>query len=211
MRTSHPPAAATWLLENLCSGQKNESLTGDLIEEFQRGRSRLWYWWQVLAAIFVSFYREVSSHNLLAVSAIATGWTIWLSYQSVCRPLLNEVFLPWITKAPLIFGRGTPEGFAWWTIWLSVRAISGWTIAKLYRAHAIGMVLVFSVSVLIWKLQDFPWTCHLVLEADSDARYFLALIAGLMSMFLPSIFIVLGGLLAARPDQSLAANPDQNH
>lgn len=206
MRTSHPPLAATWLLEHFYSSQKNESLIGDLMEEYRCGRSRAWYWREVLGAILVSFFREIRTHSLLAICALATGWTIWLSYQSVSPPLLNEFFFSWLDKLPLVFGHGTPEGLGWWIIWLSVRATSGWIVAKLYRAHATAMVLVLSASVLIWKLQDLPWTCHLVLDAVSDRRYLPTLIAGLMSMFLPSIFVVLGGLLAVRSDRGLAVN-----
>jgi hypothetical protein len=40
MSLRKPPAVATWLLRHLGPGYHNESLAGDLFEEYQLGRSR---------------------------------------------------------------------------------------------------------------------------------------------------------------------------
>jgi len=53
MRDQLPPRVATWLAQRLVSGPKRESLLGDLIEQYRQGRSGIWYWRQVLAAILV--------------------------------------------------------------------------------------------------------------------------------------------------------------
>jgi hypothetical protein len=44
---------ATWLLKHLGPGYRSESLAGDLFEEYQRDRTRAWYWRQTAAAILV--------------------------------------------------------------------------------------------------------------------------------------------------------------
>ena len=49
-----PPALATWLLAHFASEYQRDSLAGDLIEQFHLGRSRWWYWKQVIAALVVS-------------------------------------------------------------------------------------------------------------------------------------------------------------
>jgi hypothetical protein len=56
MRTA--PAVATWLLEQSCSDAEHESVTGDLLEQYHLGRSRVWYWWQVLLIVFVRLSRN---------------------------------------------------------------------------------------------------------------------------------------------------------
>jgi hypothetical protein len=48
-----PPRIATWLLEHLGPGYRNESLAGDLFEEYQQDRTRAWYWREVIAAICI--------------------------------------------------------------------------------------------------------------------------------------------------------------
>lgn len=51
MKPRTPPAPATWLLRHFGPQFNAEALAGDLLEEFREGRSRAWYWRQVLAAI----------------------------------------------------------------------------------------------------------------------------------------------------------------
>jgi hypothetical protein len=49
-----PPKFALWLLEQWGSPYHSESLAGDLIEQYQEGRSRAWCWGQVTAAIVIA-------------------------------------------------------------------------------------------------------------------------------------------------------------
>lgn len=74
MRPNHPPKIATWILENLSPGRKNEALAGDLLEEFRRGRTALWYWRQVLTAIISAFAGKLRTQWPAIVYAML--WTI---------------------------------------------------------------------------------------------------------------------------------------
>jgi hypothetical protein len=58
-----PPRIATSLLERLGPGYRNESLAGDLFEEYQQGRTRAWYWRQTLVAVCIG--RAASLRRLL--------------------------------------------------------------------------------------------------------------------------------------------------
>jgi hypothetical protein len=53
MTNAVPPRIATWLLERLGPDYRNESLSGDLFEEYQQGRTRAWYWRQAVVAICI--------------------------------------------------------------------------------------------------------------------------------------------------------------
>lgn len=49
MTKRHPPRVASWLLDRILP--VGDPLTGDLVEEFGRRGSRLWFWRQVAGAV----------------------------------------------------------------------------------------------------------------------------------------------------------------
>jgi hypothetical protein len=52
-----PPKVALWLLQQCETGYHAESLAGDLIEEYRRGRSLSWLWLQVAMAVRLAALR----------------------------------------------------------------------------------------------------------------------------------------------------------
>src|SRR5216684_4519442 len=93
MQVTQPPRLATWLLERLASGEKRESVIGDLAEQYQHGRSLTWYWRQVLSTILVGVMKDLREHRLLAIrsviltSAVVVGWVecTWVAYLCARR------------------------------------------------------------------------------------------------------------------------------
>ena len=205
MRSRRAPATATWLLERLHCGSRNDSLTGDLMEEYEHGRSRIWYWKQVLIAIAVSFYTDIRAHSLLTLRALATGWAAWLSYYYVKSWVFSHAFFHVLSfKLPLAFGH---EGLVWWILRLGAWGGSGWLVARLHREHATTMVLAFATSIVVWKLQILPWTCHLTVDAIGDARYRFELVAELMGIILPPVSSLLVGLSDSRAERQPNTQP----
>jgi hypothetical protein len=49
-----PPGLALWFLKHWGSPYHRESLAGDLIEQYQEGRSKAWCWKQVAVAVLVA-------------------------------------------------------------------------------------------------------------------------------------------------------------
>jgi hypothetical protein len=86
-----PPKLALWLLKAWGSPYHRESLAGDLIEQYQEGRSKAWCWKQVAVAVLVArgqFIRawpwfatgRVPSRllaEIAAVLALAVGTLAW--------------------------------------------------------------------------------------------------------------------------------------
>ena len=70
MTSRAPPRRATWLLERLGPAYRNESLVGDLFEEYQHDRTGAWYWQQVIIAIFIG---QASSLRRLLPRLAARG------------------------------------------------------------------------------------------------------------------------------------------
>lgn len=194
MKTSHPPLVATWLLERLYSGGESESLIGDLMECYRHGRSAPWYWRQVLAAILLSFCREVRGHILLAIRAVITGWGAFLMLRFASLGMLSR-FHPHFR---LVTHLGSTVGLplTWLIFWMPIWVASGWFLAAHHRSHAAFMLLAFSASVLFWNLQDAAWTTHLLFDSVSNRRFFPQFTFGVMQVTLPPFCIVLGGLLA---------------
>ena len=78
MNSAKPPRLATWLLQDFGPRVNGDALAGDLWEAFQQGRSKAWYWRQVLAAV---------------------RWS-WLLFQ-----LLVSVLMGWWMTTPMMGAR----------------------------------------------------------------------------------------------------------
>jgi hypothetical protein len=83
MKPSVPPALATWLLSRLLTGEKSESLIGDLMEQYQRGRSRVWYWRQTVSALGLNAVAATSTHKWLAMTVLTLGVCLPYVYMSI--------------------------------------------------------------------------------------------------------------------------------
>lgn len=90
MTRREPPPLADFLLKRFVTGDRGESLLGDLHEEYQTGRTPGWYWRETLAALLVFARREVREvlsrgavQLLLALTAQAAllVWLVVLSEQ----------------------------------------------------------------------------------------------------------------------------------
>jgi len=211
MRSAKPPVTATWLLHNL--GYTNDALNGDLMEEFLHGRSGTWYWRQVLFAIVVGFVKEVRSHKLLALRAVAVGWAA--SYV-----LIYGVELPlWRFYAKVLLRHGL-EISVWWRhyylypaplVTFFLAAAAGWTVSRCHRAHRFAMVLVFLTSIQLWLLPEF---FRLGADALGDRRFLPYLFAHSLDFIVVTVGILVGGLWGTprersiRPDRLSGVNPD---
>lgn len=86
MNLRKPPALATHLLGLSHCAKQNPSLIGDLLEEYQAGRSSAWYWRQIIRAIATGFVSNPSPSTNYVIG-ILLGWvlqsgltaTIWLT------------------------------------------------------------------------------------------------------------------------------------
>lgn len=156
MRQRQPPRIATWLLTRLGPAGRNESLMGDLVEQFRKGRSASWYWRQAVGAMLVATVRDVRDHKLLAFRAVTVGlaslWTFWVLASVPLR-------LVWVLS-----NGGLYVGGHWITVdygWMRYRgymalllivigsAGSGWIVARLHRAHQTAMVFAFLVVLVL--------------------------------------------------------------
>jgi len=156
MSASRPPRVASWLLQHLASSPQRESLIGDLIEQYQNGRSTAWYWRQVLAAILVGAIKDVRANKLIAIRAVAIGWLLFILFSFPVNWLSGVVIHSRVTSWLAAF---------WWSSHLTgtvlayvACAVSGWIVARLHQAHSVAMVLLYGASVLLFEYGMIGWT-----------------------------------------------------
>jgi hypothetical protein len=195
MRSSKPPAVATWLLEHFRSGSENDYIRGDLMEAYEAGRSRTWYWKEVLAAIVVGFRNEIATHPLLALRALSVGWaTLFLygyGFELLSVPLVKRFVAFSGYPSFLLFGLTLS------LCGLFGCAASGWLVAWLHRSHRVAMVLLFSASLFIFQLQALPGIWRQTVDALTNTRFLPYLMIGLERQFLWPALILFGGLWGA--------------
>jgi hypothetical protein len=76
MKSSRPPILAAWLLERLSQRQYRVALAGDLLEERSQGRSGMWYWRQVVAAIIASCFADLRRRWIVVVFPLVVCGTV---------------------------------------------------------------------------------------------------------------------------------------
>jgi hypothetical protein len=93
MTLRRTPTIATWFLKLFCSDAEHESVIGDLTEQFQHGRGRLWYWRQVLDIAFLSLYCKVVRRPLTATHRVPVGslFALVLVLAAVAAVALSDV------------------------------------------------------------------------------------------------------------------------
>ncbi len=64
-----------WLLKQWASPYQRESLAGDLLEMYRGGRSRLWLWRQVIAALWIARLRAFRMLPRTGLGSALEGFT----------------------------------------------------------------------------------------------------------------------------------------
>ena len=204
MKRKDPSAVATWILEHLCPGGRNDALAGDLLEEFRQGRSSLWYWRQVLAAIAVGWAKALRANSMAFLFALlwalpATAFWIAVIRWQADTFLSRRWDLPWPYSMMCEIGLT----FGWQVLYVWAGVIFGFLIfsvakrrlkvARLVRGAWISLavyVLAFA-ALFVWRLL-FPTmfdiryvtAAHLIISFSMIAfrmMFFIAVVAGLWS------------------------------
>jgi len=143
MRTTRLIAFASWMLEHLTFGAKNEALAGDLLEEFHSGRSASWYWRQVLCAIGIRAYQAVRASVVPLIFSAA-----WSMLYPAWRLIVREVWInethdrwsllawPYSALAEISYGVMPGVAFVWF----------GLLVYLLLRREVTGCGLILGLS-----------------------------------------------------------------
>jgi hypothetical protein len=147
-----------------------DCLIGDLLEECERGRSRVWLWKQVVAAAAAAMFAGIPSGKRLAVESAIVGWALLyvlnvITHQFMTAPLVFEVFGgtglgAWgiaLANAPDLIIPPFAASFLVARLHPRVRfAMAAAFIASFFVVHA-GTVVWLTTSGLLHD-QPIPWT-----------------------------------------------------
>jgi len=168
MTPSQPPTVATWLLTTLISGEKRESIIGDLIEQHGRGHSSGWYWRQTISAIVTTFSAEIWRHKLLAVSVAAVStflpdmymysklWVLVHRLDRLWYPHLINSRWSWIVVNPWAYRL---EPYLWTShiAWCAILAALSWIISH-SRPRQRGLAITVFLLPQVCLRVPYVWT-----------------------------------------------------
>jgi uncharacterized protein involved in exopolysaccharide biosynthesis len=103
MMASRPPRFADWLLQRLVAGPRQQSILGDLHEQYGRGRSGAWYWRQTIKTILVGPMKQRLLW-VLVPTVVTAAITAALSYYFVPTQYQSEALV-------LVVPQQVPESF----------------------------------------------------------------------------------------------------
>lgn len=184
------PSIARWLLQHFGSGPNNDAIIGDIAEQYTQGRSRMWYWRQVVTAIAVGMISECWNHKLLAGQALLRGWLVlyWCSYT--LGPFFGNLAswsrwwrADWVRPSALTLS------------WLLFLFLSGYLVARVHRSHRVPLVLLFTISSCGVAWSWFAFALRDVFGPGSPRYYFFAI---LLNVLMPAAILAGGGLFKRR-------------
>lgn len=187
MTTRLPPRLATWLLERFGNGRSNESLIGDLHEQFAQGRSAGWYWSQVLRALAIS--ARVRLVTLAAAVAMTFVMALaWLQAQDLFARNAQSVhrFMAGMTDDY------RTAAILTWSVSLSIKAmfffLTGWLAVRIHRSSPWTIVALLIALYFLFPLRirsvippvDRPTTLIAIYATGLGCL----LLGGLVSMYM---------------------------
>jgi hypothetical protein len=150
MTPGTPPRLATLLLSLFAV---DEALAGDLEEEFRAGRSRAWYWRQVIAAVSVGSRRGIDVHDLFAVQRMPMQ-VIMLGLVSVCAVFTVKLIGTYVVEhdvAAFLVSAGGLREILRLSVSFAAAIPLGIAIARIHAASRRTAVLAFSIVIPLWS------------------------------------------------------------
>jgi hypothetical protein len=192
-----PPRLATVLVCRLA--EPTETVLGDLVEQFQSGKSTLWYWRQVGSVIMQKVLGDIRQSPAVLVGVMATGPILTVIAPSMITAIIRIVrFDRWLFVRGFgwfyLNGYGLPRSMAthpWW-IAAALYVLLGWCVGRISQSRQAAVVSMFASSIFISDvaLLSYVLTTH---PADFDSAYYLTQNIVFAVVILP-LATLIGGL-----------------
>jgi uncharacterized protein involved in exopolysaccharide biosynthesis len=107
MTAPRPPRLADWLLQRLAEGRRQQSILGDLHEQYARGRTVAWYWRQTITTILVGPMKQRLLWLLVPTVVTAAITATWAHYYLPTRYQSETLILIVPQQVPEAYVRST--------------------------------------------------------------------------------------------------------
>ena len=205
-----PPRIADGLLRHF--GKCDEGAVGDLLEEFQSGKSPAWYWRQVASLIVAAVLHEIRVRPIAFALCLLVGWLVtWEASTTVVRLTIDAAFRSY---SRWYFARGglpppTLAPYTWvfnFVIPISANACGGFVAVRCYRGQRLLMALIFGGVVVFQQIALIVWTSIAFDATTTPGHYVFEPRPPHVAMLtLPPIAALVGGMLGARRKTTQAA------
>jgi hypothetical protein len=148
---NRPPRLAMFLLSRLT--KRTDSVLGDVVEQFQSGKSELWFWRQVVGIVAQMVVRDIQRSPVLVVTVMASG-----AILTLITPLVHATIMSFDEQ---LFVRGINwfyvNGYRLpstvlnhpWLITAVFYALIGWMVGRLAGHRQDAVVVTFTASVFV--------------------------------------------------------------
>ena len=178
---------SVWLFECL---ELDQALVGDLMQERERDRSAIWYWWQVLIAVWLGIWGAIRDHKLLALRAVATGFATEYVFIFMWKYLSPDG-----PDLPLV---STMSVIANLSLVLLTQTAAGWIVARTHRTRQFSMVTAYLLCCVAWFFgPQLSWVRTMLVDWDRlDPRTHPYLAYFFLTVLLTIVGVLLRGVLA---------------
>ncbi len=198
MNSRAVPRAATWLLERLGRGPRFDPLIGDLVEQFEAGRSRLWYWRQATGALASLVFGALRKHAPSFIGAILAGCVLTSLWQLACSLAFQPIYVnlaevkqhPWSLQALLRLAGMQANMAAAYALCFT----SAWLVTRVHRAHQRAVLLAFVTALIARALP----TIAQPFDGAPDTGFAVSVATHIILTALQVACTLVGGLLAIR-------------
>jgi hypothetical protein len=187
------PDPVLHLLDDLGQSQ----LAGDLTEELHAGRSQVWLWWQVSAAVLRGVASILRANPYLTFRAMALGW--------ITIAVLNGL-LPFSPRPEI--GVWVHQSSAWMVLLAGQYTFAGWLVARLHTRHRVAMVIGATMCLTLLNAVTVASRIYFVWRFGEYLRVEMSPMTALsfaVSFCLPLMTMV-GGILTSTRDPRPTAN-----
>jgi hypothetical protein len=179
----------------------NSSLTGDLVERYQRGQSRVWYWRQVLFAIIVGFINDIRAHKFAAIQTLFIGLFFALQEVRFLERLPNPATRFVFDR--LLRGAFWKHEYAYLPIdavltvapLFLLGATVGWIVGTRSQSYRHAM---WPLLLCVWTVLNFQIGLRFVRILSWLPRYRYGVSIGIAACAMSTLGVLVGGLVGNR-------------